>query len=57
MNHIVVHLLTGGGYLGNFELTKKLSLAKLDKSIQKLMRIYREKSEWFEIPDFAQKVY
>lgn len=41
----------------NFELASRLSFTKLDRSIQKLRRIYREKPEWFEILDFAQKIY
>jgi hypothetical protein len=48
---------TGGDGWHNFELAKRLNFVVIDKSIQRLRKIYKDKPEWFEIPDFAQKVY
>lgn len=53
----LVLTVTGGGDCRNFEPIGRLSFSNLDKSIQKLRRIYREEPEWFEIPNFAQKIY
>jgi hypothetical protein len=49
--------VNGGGDVPKFEPQKRLNFSNLDKSIQKLRKIYREKPEWFEIPDFAKKTY
>jgi hypothetical protein len=47
----------GGGDVPMFEPVRQLNFNNLDKSRQKLKKIYREKLEWFDIPDFAQKIY
>jgi hypothetical protein len=49
--------IVGGNSWRDFELARRPSFAVIDKSIQKLRKIYREKPEWFEIPAFAQKTY
>jgi len=46
-----------GGDFRKFESMRRLNFNNLDRSIQKLRRIYRENPEWFEIPVFAQKIY
>jgi len=46
-----------GDDVRNFEPMRRLNFGNLDKSIQKLKKIYRKKPEWFEIPNFAQKTY
>lgn len=54
---IICHLKICGEDVPKLEPTRRLNFSNLDKSIQKLRKIYREKPEWFEVPDFAQKVY
>jgi hypothetical protein len=54
---ISLNVKLGGDDVPKFEPIRRLNLSNLDKSIQKLRKIYREKPEWFEIPVFAQKTY
>lgn len=47
----------GGDDVPKFEPVRMFSFHRVDKIVRNLQRIYKENLSYFDIPEFAQKIY
>jgi len=50
-------ILLGGDDVPMFEPVKRLNVRNIDRIIRNLRQIYKENPGYFDIPEFAQKIY
>jgi hypothetical protein len=57
MTHLCAHFCTSGDGWWNFEPKRWLNIRSLDSTTRKLRSLYKQNSKWFEVPEFAQKIF